>query len=224
MPSADGSPHCCPSAAPLSRHPEMESPALTVGSEDPSPRDPAEESRGADEPPLEIGAGEEVAEGPDAAAAAPPQEPAEPVDFHDRWLRAEAELQNFRRRTRRDLEEARRFAEESVMLEIIGALDDLDRALQAARGASSSESLVEGVELVGSRLREYLARQGVTVVDPSGEPFDPTVHEALLEVDAPPGVVPGHVVQVALKGYRRGSRPLRAARVVVARGSPGSTG
>ena len=106
------------------------------------------------------------------------------------------------------------------MLEIIGALDDLDRAVAAAREAGSAESLAQGVELVAARLREYLARQGVTLVDPVGEPFDPAFHEALLDVEAPEGVRPGHVVQVALKGYRRGPRALRAARVVVARAAP----
>jgi molecular chaperone GrpE len=160
---------------------------------------------------------------PEASAEAPPgPETAETIDYKDRWLRAEAELQNFRRRARRDQEETQRFAEESVLLEIIGALDDLDRALEAAREAGSAESLIQGVELVSARLREYLARQGVTVLDPVGDPFDPTLHEALLEVEPPPGVSPGHVVQVALKGYRRGMRALRAARVVVARGHAGS--
>lgn len=147
---------------------------------------------------------------------------ADAVDFHDRWLRAEAELQNFRKRARRDLSEASRSAEEAVMLEIIGALDDLERALQAARESAGSESLTTGVELVATRLREYLSRQGITVLDPVGETFDPNFHEALMEVEPPPGFGPGEVVQVALRGYRRGARALRAARVVVARRAPGS--
>jgi molecular chaperone GrpE len=58
---------------------------------------------------------------------------------------------------------------------------------------------------------------GIEPVDPSGAPFDPNFHEAILEVDAPEGAAPGTVVQVAQKGYRRGDRSLRAARVVVAR-------
>jgi molecular chaperone GrpE len=150
---------------------------------------------------------------------------AEPApDYKDRWLRAEAELQNFRRRAVREWEEGRRMAEEGVLLEMVAALDDLDRALEAARSSGAAGAWVEGVTLVAQRLRDGLARNGVAVEDPLGQPFDPTFHEALLEVDAPVGAAPGTVVQVAHKGYRRGERALRAARVVVARTPTGSSG
>ncbi len=142
---------------------------------------------------------------------------AEPaVDYHDRWLRAEAELQNFRRRAQRDREESMRAAEESVLRELIHVLDDLERAIEAARQAAAPESWTEGVKLVVQRALEYLGRQGVQIVDPVGEDFDPAFHEALLELPAGEGVRPGQVTQVIQKGYRRGPRPLRAARVVVA--------
>jgi molecular chaperone GrpE len=167
--------------------------------------------------------------GPDAGVEAPPP-PAEPVPggttpgagesaeaYKDRWLRAEAELQNFRRRSLREWDEARRSAEERVMLEMITAIDDLDRALEAAREAGATETWTEGVRLTVQRLREYLARQGVVTLEPLGEPFDPTFHEAMLEIDAPAGRAPGDVVQVVLKGYARGDRALRPARVIVAR-------
>lgn len=114
-------------------------------------------------------------------------------------------------------EESTKFAEERVLLEMISFLDDLERALDAARGSGSPGSWVEGVALVARRMREYLARQGVTAIEPKGERFDPVYHEALLEIDAPPGVAPGHVVEVERKGYRRHDRALRAARVVVAK-------
>ncbi len=151
---------------------------------------------------------------PEAAATPEPGE--EAALLKDRWLRAEADLQNYRRRAAREREEARRGAEESVMLEIIAALDDLDRALDAAGQSGAPAPWLEGVRLVESRLVDYLARQGVVVVDPLGEPFDPAFHEAILEVEIP-GVEPGCVGQVVLKGWRRGDRALRAARVVVAR-------
>jgi molecular chaperone GrpE len=144
-------------------------------------------------------------------------ETGERVDYRDRWLRTEADLQNYRRRAQRDLDEARRDAEERVMLELIGALDDLERALAAGREAGAPESWIAGVELVANRMSESLARFGVATLDPRGEPFDPEQHEALLEVDPPEGVAGGCVVQVVLRGYRRGARVLRAARVVVAR-------
>ena len=168
---------------------------------------------------------------PDTAAAeeARPADPAGavPVDtgedaalLKDRWLRAEAELQNFRRRAAREREETRRSAEENVMLELIAALDDLDRALATVPESGSPEPWTEGVRMVGSRLVEYLGRQGVVTLDPLGQPFDPVFHEAVLEM-AVPGVEPGHVTQVLLRGWRRGPRALRAARVVVARAPDG---
>jgi molecular chaperone GrpE len=145
------------------------------------------------------------------------EEPAATTDFRDRWLRAEADLQNFRRRAARDAEEARRVAEEGVFLEIMSALDDLERAIASANEAGAHEAWLQGVTLVAQRLRDYLQRQGVRVVDPLGEPFDPNVHDALVEMDAPEGTKPGTVVQVVHKGYARGDRALRPARVVVAR-------
>ena len=183
------------------------------------PDDPGSEERAArdDAAPADSGEAAPLAgetEMPEAAADAPA---APVVDFRDRWLRAEADFQNYRRRAQRDLEESRRNAEESVMLEMIAALDDLERAIGAAGTSGAPDTWTSGVRLVASRLGEYLARQGVTVVDPLGEPFDPSLHEALLEVDAPEGAAPGAVVQVILKGYRRGPRALRAARVVVAK-------
>jgi molecular chaperone GrpE len=158
---------------------------------------------------------------PDAVAPTdpgPPETAEDAVVLKDRWLRAEAELQNFRRRAARDREESRRSAEESVMLEIIAALDDLDRALNAASEAGLQEPWAEGVRIVGRRLVEYLGRQGVVPEDPLGRAFDPTYHEAVLEAAAP-GAAPGQVTQVLLRGWRRGPRALRAARVVLARAS-----
>jgi molecular chaperone GrpE len=163
-----------------------------------------------------------IVEEPPAAPAVAPAEGA--PEYKDRWLRAEAELQNFRRRASREWEEGRRMAEDTVLLEMVAALDDLDRALEAAHSSGTSGAWFEGVTLVAQRLRDGLARRGVTVEDPLGQPFDPTVHEALLEVDAPEGTAAGTVVQVAHKGYRRGERALRAARVVVARTPAGSSG
>uniref|UniRef100_A0A832I484 Protein GrpE n=1 Tax=Eiseniibacteriota bacterium TaxID=2212470 RepID=A0A832I484_UNCEI len=149
------------------------------------------------------------------ATAAPAAESAEV--YRDRWLRAEAELQNYRRRAARDREEARRAAEDAGLLEMIAVLDDLERALAAAAEAGAPENWTQGVRLVVQRAKDALARAGVRVIDPRGEAFDPAFHDALIEVDAPEGVAPGHVVDVVLKGYARGDRALRAARVAVAR-------
>jgi molecular chaperone GrpE len=171
---------------------------------------------GSDPRPADAGAADAAAvpEATAAAAAAPVEDPSV---LRDRWLRAEAELQNVRRRAAREREEARRALEESHLLELIGVLDDLERALDARPGGEAPEPWMQGVRLVAGRIRDLLARAGVRVIDPLGEPFDPMVHEALLEAEAPEGIPPGHVAHVVHKGYARGDRALRAARVVVAR-------
>lgn len=151
-----------------------------------------------------------------AAGEALPAASAEP-DFRDRWLRSEAELQNYRRRAQRDRDESVARAQDAVLLDVIGVLDDLERALAALAAEASAAAWAQGVALTAQRMRDVLARYGVAEIAAVGQPFDPNVHEALLEIDAPEGIAPGHVAQVALKGYRRGERALRAARVVVAR-------
>jgi molecular chaperone GrpE len=181
---------------------------------------PAPEEAG----PAESAAGSALPPPADSASAAGSAAGAggdEAALLRDRWLRAEAELQNYRRRAIREQEQARRGAEECVMLEVIGALDDLDRALVAAGDAGAPESWVAGVRLVTGRLNEYLARQGVLPLDPAGERFDPAFHEAVLEMETP-DAEPGHVARVVLKGWRRGARALRAARVVVAKAPAGT--
>ena len=164
-------------------------------------------------------AGAAAGNAPDKGGAAPSPPPAAltVTELQDRWLRAEADLRNHRRRAAREREEAWRAAEDGVLLEMIAMLDDLDRALESAREAGGSESWTAGVRLTADRVRERLQRYGVVTLDPKGLPFDPHFHEALLEIDAPEGVSPGAVVQVAHLGYARGDRALRPARVVVAR-------
>src|SRR6267378_7479247 len=151
---------------------------------------------------------------PEAAAPASP----ESADYlKDRWLRAEAELQNTRRRSARDRDDAVRAAEDRILLDLIEVLDDFDRALASPPEGGAKDAWTQGVTLTAQRLRDVLLRRGVTPIEAVGQPFDPAFHEALLEGPAPEGVPPGSVAQEVLRGYRRGDRALRAARVVVAR-------
>jgi molecular chaperone GrpE len=156
-----------------------------------------------------------AAEAPAAAASADPS--AELAEVRDRWLRAEAEIQNVRRRATREREELRRELEDQWLLEAAAVLDDLDRGLAAARASGAPEAWTRGFELSGTRIRELLDRYGVIAVEPVGQPFDPRLHEALLEVDGAQGTAPGTVAQVVSRGYARGGRSLRAARVAVTR-------
>jgi molecular chaperone GrpE len=159
---------------------------------------------------------------PDTAAGPIPadagaEERTDSTDYKDKWLRSEAEMQNFRRRSLREREDAVVRAQDHVLLDVITVLDDLDRALASLTPEHAAEAWVQGVTLTAQRMRDTLARWDVFEVEAVGRPFDPAVHEAMLEIEPPAGIAPGHVAQVIQKGFRRGSRTLRAARVVVAR-------
>jgi len=184
-----------------------------AGPEPASPDEPAEQASAAAPADGTAGAPQGV------PTPAGPGLAAEP-DYKDRWLRAEAEIQNTRRRASREREEAVRASEERILIDMVEVLDDLERALAALpaeTGEGTRAAWAQGVALTAQRLRDALARHGVSPIATLGEPFDPAFHEALLEIPAPQGVRPGAVAQEVQKGYRRGERALRAARVVVAR-------
>jgi molecular chaperone GrpE len=148
---------------------------------------------------------------------------AEARRLHEAWLRAEAELANFRRRAGRDVQEAETRARERVLTEMMSLADDLERALDAAEQAEKTGPIYEGVHLVHGRIRDILRAHGVEVIDPAGRPFDPFEAEALLHVESDQAA-PGTVLDVIEKGYRQGARLLRPARVTVARAPQSSAG
>jgi molecular chaperone GrpE len=191
--------------------PDVPSPEDAIPVTDDEATRRAERAAEADEAPApsdESRIGGTPSAGTDAAALA---------EARDRWLRAEAEIQNVRRRAGREREELRREIEDQWLLELANVQENLERALATARESGAPETWTRGVELVQARIGELMTRQGATPIDPLGERFDPNLHEAMLEVDAPPGVEPGVVVQVIAPGLARGGRAVRAARVVVAR-------
>jgi molecular chaperone GrpE len=133
----------------------------------------------------------------------------------DRLLRALAEADNVRRRAQRDREEYLKYANEALLRDLIPVLDNLDRALEAARTRGDAASVVEGVELVQREFRRVLERHGVTRYTALGEPFDPTRHEAVARVTTK-DAAPNTVVSEQLPGYLLHGRLLRAALVAVA--------
>jgi molecular chaperone GrpE len=140
---------------------------------------------------------------------------AELARVKDERLRAEADLQNVRRRAARESEEAERRGEARAFGALLSLIDDLERARAAAPGEGP---LAEGVAMVLLRAMDELSRLGITAIDPQGAPFDPREHEALLSGDS--GEHPaGTVSQVIARGYRHGDRLLRPARVAVSTGT-----
>lgn len=150
-------------------------------------------------------------------AGAPPEAPPEEPDYKDRWVRTTADLENVRRRARRDVALAEGKGVARLARELLPALDNLDRALAAAEGQpeNADHHLTDGIRLVQSELQSALERVGITQDAPVGQPFDPHVHEAVAQQPAD-GVEPGIVTEVFSPGYRLGDEVLRAAKVVVA--------
>ena len=141
--------------------------------------------------------------------------------LEDRALRAAAESENVRRRADRSIENARKFALERFVEDLLPAVDSFERAVEAASGhakggASEASAMAEGIELSLKLLIGAMERQGIAVVDPIGAPFDPNLHEAMTMVDNAE-VEPGSVVDVFQKGYTVNGRLIRPARVIVAR-------
>ena len=128
--------------------------------------------------------------------------------------RTQADFENYRKRVAREAAAARDRGVGSLAKELLPALDNLDRALE---GAADDDPLLQGVRLVRNELKAALTRAGIESFCPLGEPFDPSVHEAVATAEQPPGGKPsGTVVEVYQDGYRLGEGILRPARVVVA--------
>jgi len=164
---------------------------------------------------------------PQADAAGPAEADAsglhqELADAKDRYLRLAADFDNFRKRALKDREEAHHFGHQNLVKDLLPTVDNLERAVDHARkGGDSSSGLLEGVELVLRELHALLAKHGVTPIEALGQPFDPSLHEAMAQVpDAtrPPNTV----VEVFQPGYQLRGRLLRPARVVVSRPPEGS--
>lgn len=150
-------------------------------------------------------------------SAALEQAQAEAAKLKDQLLRTAADYDNFRKRTRRDIEDAQRKSVEKVLLEVLPVSDNLERAVQAAQQGGDVASVIEGVTMVLRFFEDALGRLGVERVQSVGQPFDPAVHEAVQQVESE--LSPGTVVHEMTAGYRySGSgKLLRAAMVTVAR-------
>jgi molecular chaperone GrpE len=197
-------------------------PAGPVGAGDPPPPAVAKASSGV-VPPAPPPAGEEsggegrepIEKDLDALLADTQRERDEYLDLAKR---TKADFENFRKRMTAEVQAAGGRGKAEVLRDVLPVLDDLERAIQAAGldpEGDSDDGLAHGVLLVFRSLRDSLAKHGIEAVDPTGERFDPNLHEALSAQPAE-GVESGVVVETMQKGYRFGDRLIRPARVVVA--------
>jgi molecular chaperone GrpE len=165
----------------------------------------------------------------DAAPAAQPDPiavlEAEKLDLKDKLLRTLADMENLRRRTEREVADARSYAVTNFARDMLNVADNVRRAIESvpADARESAEGafqgLIEGIDLTERDLLKTLERHGVKRLDPHGQKFDPNLHQAMFEVPNP-DVPNGTVVQVVQSGYVIGERVLRPALVGVAKGGP----
>lgn len=168
--------------------------------------------------------GHEGADGAGPADAGDPAEApselalvtAERDKLKDQLLRTMADFDNFRKRARRDAEDALRRGREDSLRDVLPIVDNLERAVEASRGATDVAAVISGIEMVLRSFDDVAGRMGVTRVEAAGERFDPTLHDAIQQVESAEHP-PGTVLTVVVSGYRIGERLLRPAMVVVAK-------
>jgi len=140
----------------------------------------------------------------------------EAKNYYERFLRQAAELENYKKRSARERDDAIRYANESLLKDLLPVVDNLERAIAHASGGGNGKPLVEGVEMVLRGLADVLTKHGAMPILAQGQPFDPTKHEAMTQVETDDHE-PNSVVEELHKGYMLRDRLLRPALVSVAK-------
>ena len=142
---------------------------------------------------------------------------AEANEWKDRALRNQAELENYRKRAAREKMDAIRYANGSLLSDLLPILDNFDMGLTAAKQESPDSIITQGMSMVLKQMQDFLDSQGMKRVDADGKVFDPNVHEAVSQ-EFSDDVPEGNVIAVLRNGYHLSDRLLRAATVVVSKG------
>lgn len=171
---------------------------------------------------LDVEATESVEESSiEAEAAADPaaDAEAEAQQFHERWIRSQAELENYRKRAQKEMEELRRYQSQSIIRDLLPGLDNLERAVSAAESSNSVEELLEGIRMVQKQFDSALASHGATPIECVGQTFDPNLHEAVQQMPSPdfPAMTVMHEME---RGYVIADRVIRPSKVIVSTGAP----
>lgn len=160
----------------------------------------------------------DVPEAEPVQAAEQPEASGEEV-WKDRFLRLQADFDNYRKRADREKKEWVAYASEKLAADILPAMDNFELGLKDGQTNGTPPALLEGFVLIYNQLQAALAKAGVTPIDAEGQPFDPNLHEAITympSADAPEGMI----VAQTRRGYKIGDKLLRAAQVVVSSGQP----
>ena len=134
---------------------------------------------------------------------------------NDRYLRLYAEFDNFRRRTAKEREDARKSEGKDVIVALLPVLDDFDRAIRSIENSTDITAVKEGVALIQNKLKNVLAQKGLKEMQSIGTAFDPEIHEAITNIPAPSDDLQGKVVDEMEKGYYLNDKVARFAKVIV---------
>lgn len=148
---------------------------------------------------------------------------AELDDTRQKYVRLQAELENFRKRMMRSMDEERRYADLSLLRDLLPVVDNLQRAITAAEKHENVVGLLDGVKMVADQLEGVLQRHHCTPIEALDTPFDPHLHEAIAQHPSPTHA-PGHVCLVTQVGYQLHDRVIRPAQVIVAAAPPSDAG
>jgi molecular chaperone GrpE len=158
-----------------------------------------------------------AAAGPPAPAIDPVVEAkAEAARFKEQWMRSAADFDNFRKRSRKELEDTRKAGREELLKDLLPVFDNLERAMTSAERATDVKPVSDGLKMVLRQFIDTIGRSGITKVPTVGSQFDPSVHEAIQQVETEEHP-PGTVVAEVQPGYLQGERLVRAAMVIVAK-------
>ena len=162
---------------------------------------------------------------PEAAAPAEEAPPLDPITALtqevDRWkdlaYRSQAELDNFRKRSAREAQETRAYANADLLRALFPIIDNFDMGLEAARAESEKSMIFMGMSMVNRQIQDFLRDSGVQEIEAQGKAFDPNVHEAVAQ-EASAEIAEGTVIRVTRRGYKLKDRMLRPASVIVSSG------
>ncbi len=144
------------------------------------------------------------------------QELGEQVDkLNDRYLRLQAEFDNYRKRTIRERADLLKSAGEDVLKDILPVIDDMDRAMETIEKAEDIEAIKAGMKLIDQKFSDFIKQQGVFEIEAMHQEFDTDVHEAVTKIPAPKEELKGKVVDVIQKGYKLNDKVIRFAKVVI---------
>jgi molecular chaperone GrpE len=135
-------------------------------------------------------------------------------EYLDLLQRTRADFENYQKRALREAVQERKYAHAGLAHDLLAALDNLERATEAAKQAGDTSPLAQGVTLVQTQLLDFLRRHGVTRIEAQGKPFDPNLHQAVMQRPSP-DLPPQSVVQVLEQGFMIHDRVLRPAKVIV---------